>query len=224
MTKLLTTLKKKYSIALIVLLVGLSLGMMAIGGSGYSDSVNPNLPLRQPSFTMIFKVADGQQVMVGDRHVDSHQTRRLEYTSRTKWVETVTASPDIVTQWGTFSDVGSYQKMDGNTFTTYDAVVGDVITETITRGTRAPGIYMMPMPMHGINHDDSFIESYSRVRTSARVCFNDSCTDNAEGISFSTNVRSYIYVDDARGIPLKFGDNFEVTEVTIHSARQAIRD
>ena len=207
---------------LVALLVGISGGMMAIGGSGGDSSVNPNLPFRHPSLTMTFTMADGQSVIVGNRHVDSEQTRRLEYTSPNNWVETVLTSPDIVTQWGTFSAVGSYQRVNGNTYTEYDAADGALYTETITRGERMPGIYMMPMPIHGINHDDSFIESYSRVRTSARVCFNDSCTDNAEGISFTQHGVEHVYVDDARGIPLKFGDNFEVTKVTIHSARQAI--
>ena len=225
MAKLLTALKNKYSIPtlfLLTLVVGLSAGMMAIGGTGYSSSDNPNLPMRHPSFTMTFTLDNGQSVMVGNRHVDSEQTRRLEYTSPNNWVETVLTSPDIVTRWGTFSAVGSYQKVDGNTYTEYDAVDGALHTETITRGHRVAGIYVMPMPIHGINNDDSFIQSYSRVRTSARVCFNDSCTDNAEGISFAHNGVPYIYVDDARGIPLKFGDDFQVNEVTIHSEHQAI--
>ena len=81
---------------------------------------------------------------------------------------------------------------------------------------------MIPAPLHGINDSDSPIQSYSRSATSARVCYNSSCTDNAQGISFTYNGIDFVYADDARGIPLKFGDSFQVIEVTVHSAHQAI--
>ena len=112
MSKLRTIWKNKYArvtLVLLALLVFISGGMMAIGGSGS----NPNVPLERPSFTMSFTLADGQAVTVGDVDVASQQTRRLDYTAPDRWVETVTASPDIVTSWGTFSDVGSYKRLDG---------------------------------------------------------------------------------------------------------------
>jgi hypothetical protein len=221
MSKLRTIWKNKYArvtLVLLALLVFISGGMMAIGG-GSSD---PNVALERPSFTMSFTLADGQAVTVGDVDVASQQTRRLDYTAPDRWVETVTASPDIVTSWGTFSDVGSYQRVDGNTYTSYDAVDGYLITETIESGRRIPGSYTAPMPLHGINDSDSPIQSYSRSATSARVCYNSSCTDNAQGILFTYSGIDYVYADDARGIPLKIGDSFQVTEVTVHSAHQAI--
>ena len=222
MSKLRTIWKNKYArgtLVLLALVVFISGGMMSIGGGSGS---NPNWPLERPSFTMTFTKADGQSALVGDHKVASQQTRRLDYTAPDRWVETVTASPDIVTSWGTFSGVGSYERVDGNTYTSYDAVDGYLITETIESGRRIPGIYMVPMPLHGINDSDSPIQSYSRVATTARVCYNSSCTDNAEGISFTYNGIDHVYADDARGIPLKFGNNFQVTEVTVHSAHQAI--
>ena len=59
--------------------------------------------------------------------------------------------------------------------------------------------------------------------TTVRVCFNGSCQDNHTGRSYTKNSMTHIYADDARGIPLKIGNNFVVTELTIHSARQAIQ-
>ena len=224
MSKLRTIFKNKYairSLVVLALVVGISGSMMAIGG-GDDDGVDPRIPLEVPSFSMTFNKPEGQSVSVGNRQVASEQIRRLDYNAPDRWVETVIASPDIVTQWGTFSKVGSYQRVDGDTYTTYDATTGDIRMETIERGRRIPGIYMSPMPIHGINKSDSPLPSYNRVTTSARVCFNDSCTDNAQGISFTDDNREYIYADDARGIPLKFGTGIEVTELTVHSEHQAI--
>ena len=45
---------------------------------------------------------------------------------------------------------------------------------------------------------------------------------NLTGRSYTKNSMTHIYADDARGIPLKIGDSFQVIEVTVHSANQAI--
>ena len=59
--------------------------------------------------------------------------------------------------------------------------------------------------------------------TSAKVCFNDECTENAAGLLYKqTNRSELVFVDDARGIPLRVNDAFIVREIRIQDAKQQI--
>ena len=222
MTNLRAILKNRYAratLALLALVVFISGGMMSFGEEGGDASYTP-----PPSFTMTFTLAGGQAVMVGDREVDSQQTRRMDYTSPTQWTETVTASPDIVTRWGTFSHVGSYISANGFTITEYDATSGETRTYTQEHeGIRVPGPYMIPIDIASAEDSARGIAANGALSTTARVCFNGACEANHTGRSYTINGETWVYADDARGIPLKIGDNFVVTELTIHSARQAIQ-
>ena len=131
------------------------------------------------------------------------RVRRLTYTSRDSWIEEVISSDPIVTHVGTFSDIGSYQKLENGQYTTYDAVTESTEVETVE-----DGIVMIPrggLHPHPIDFlEDLFDREFPAVSTTTKVCFNDVCTD------------------DARGIPVKMGD-FVVTEVRVQGEREPVR-
>ena len=76
---------------------------------------------------------------------------------------------------------------------------------------------MLPFPI-----EESGVETEPTV-TSAKVCFNDECTENAAGLLHRKgNGSEVVYVDDARGIPLRVDDAFVVKEIHIEDAKQQI--
>ena len=147
------------------------------------------------------------------------RVRRLTYTSRDSWIEEVISSDPIVTHVGTFSDIGSYQKLENGQYTTYDAV-----TESTEVKTVEDGIVMIPrggLHPHPIDFlEDLFDREFPAVSTTTKVCFNDVCTDNAPGWEFREE--NMLFADDARGIPVKMGD-FVVTEVRVQGEREPVR-
>ncbi len=218
MTKILKNRYVLTAAALLLLVVFISGGMMSIGGEGGDASYTP-----PPSFTMTFTLADGQAVSVGGQAVASNQTRRMDYTAPDRWTETVTTSPDIVTSWGTFNAAGSYISVNGTTVTEYNAVTG--LTSTYTQehsGIRVPGAYMIPIDIESAEDSSHGIVANGAASTTARVCFNGACQDNHTGRSYTIDGETWVYADDARGIPLKIGDDFQAIEVTVNSAKQTI--
>ena len=70
--------------------------------------------------------------------------------------------------------------------------------------------------------EESGVETEPTV-TSAKVCFNDECTENAAGLLYrKANGSEFVFVDDARGIPLRVNDAFVVKEIHIKDAKQQI--
>ena len=151
--------------------------------------------------------------------VDVQQTRELVYTSRDAWVETViSADPYTITQ-GVFSDLGSYQKVDGGQYIYYDATTGDTRTETIAAGSvHIPRGGLSPMPLEDIEEYTG--KQLTSTTTATRVCFDDVCADSATGWEWAEG--SIVFADDARGIPVKIGD-FVVTEVRVQGGKEPLR-
>lgn len=57
--------------------------------------------------------------------------------------------------------------------------------------------------------------------TNAKVCFLEDCTENAPGLLYrESNGTEFVFVEDARGIPLRVGDSFIVKEIHIKDTRQ----
>ena len=149
------------------------------------------------------------------------QVRQLSFASTTSWVEEVVQADDIVVGVGTFNDTGSYQKLDGNQYTSYDITTGETQTETIPEDTmRIPRSGFTPISIGVL--EEALDKEVVRVPTSTRVCFDDVCEDNAAGWKLQKGRRVVVFADDARGIPVKL-DNIMIIEVRVHDERVPLR-
>jgi len=168
-----------------------------------------------PPFTMVYELEQGQAVMVGDRHVESRQVRRLEYRSATEWTDTVLESADIETRVGTFSQTGSYRRLDGLRLVEYDAATDSTSEDAVSEGARhLPGAGFLPFRNRVLEEVNGIIPTM--IETGVLVCFRDECEDNAIGQLFILESgRERVYADDSRGFPLRFGTSFVVKELRV---------
>ena len=150
--------------------------------------------------------------------VTTREVRRLEYQSRTQWTDTVVEAPTITTRVGSTSRVESSTRLNGDSYTEYNASGETTFAETLGENEiRLAGSLMLPFPI-----EESGVETEPTV-TSAKVCFNDECTENATGLlRRRANGAEVVYVDDARGIPLRVNDAFVVKEIRITGAKRQI--
>ena len=168
-----------------------------------------------PPFTMVYELEDGQIAMVGDRKVESRQLRRFEYTSATEWTDTVLESPPIETRVGTFSQVGSYRRLDGRRLVEYESVTDSIREEEIEEGVRhlANGLFM---PYRNRQYEEADGIAPVKVETGVLVCFRDQCEDNAIGLLYRLeNGQERVFADDSRGFPLGIGTLFVVKELRV---------
>ena len=150
--------------------------------------------------------------------VTTREVRRLEYQSRTQRTDTVVDAPTITYTVGWSSRVGTSTRVNGDSYTEYKSSGELTYAETIGENEiRIAGSMMLPFPI-----EDPRSETEPTV-TSAKVCFNDECTENAAGLLHrKANGTEVVYVDDARGIPLRVNDVFFVKEIHIKDAKQQI--
>lgn len=178
----------------------------------------PDIPT-WPSFTMLYE-ADGPIYSVGNSDpVTTREVRRLVYTSPTQWTDTVIEATAVETPVGTESTVGNTSNLKDTSYTESDASGETTYTETVEADTTilVSGV-PPPFPI-----EDSRITT--SPTTTAKVCFIDQCAENAPGLLYrKASGAEVVYVDDARGIPLKMGEAFVVKEIRINSARQQIAE
>lgn len=168
-----------------------------------------------PPFTMVYELEDGQSVMVGDRPVESRQSRRFEYQSATEWTDTVLESPPIETRVGTFSQVGSYRRLDGRRLVGYDSVTDSIREDEVEEGSRrlANGFFL---PYRNRQFEELDGIPPVKVETGALVCFRNECEDNAIGLLYRLeNGQERVFADDSRGFPLGIGTLFVVNELRV---------
>jgi hypothetical protein len=124
---------------------------------------------------------------------------------------------------GVFSPVGSSRKLENDQYTTYDALTDSTAVEETERDPlMVPRQWLFANPIEG--QEDFPGHELTPVTTGTRVCFENVCTDNAPGWEFRYKDTVVVYADDARGIPVKVGNNFfEVTEVRVQGARNSVR-
>ena len=159
------------------------------------------------------------EVPVNDLSV--RQVRRLTYESTTSWVEEVVQAEDVVLGIGSFNDTGSYQKVDGDQYTSFDISTGQTQTETIPEDVlRIPRAGFDPVPIGVIER--ALDKSLTQVQTTTRVCFNDECTENAPGWKLEEDRSVAVFADDARGIPVRLS-SFVVAELRVHDERIPVR-
>ena len=145
--------------------------------------------------------------------VTTREVRRLE-----SWTDTVIEAPTITTRVGSTSRVGASTRLNGDSYTESNASGETTYSDTVGENeTRIASGLPLPFPI-----EDSRFETEPTV-TSAKVCFNDECTENAAGLLHRrANGAEFVYVDDARGIPLRVDDVFFVKEIHIEDAKQQI--
>ena len=187
---------------------------MSVWADGPAGPVIPEWP----PFTMVYET-NGIVYSIGSSpSVTTREVRRLEYQSRSQWTDTVVEAPTITHTVGWSSREGDSARVDGDSYTEYDSSGELTYAETLEENeTRLAGSLPLPFSL-----EESGVETEPTV-TSAKVCFNDECTKNAAGLLHrKANGAEVVYVDDARGIPLRVGDVLFVKEIRIEDARQQI--
>ena len=205
-------------LGLVLLIAAVVATSVVVAMSVWADGpAGPVIP-EWPPFTMVYE-ANGIVYSIGSSPaVTTREVRRLEYQSRTQWTDTVVEAPTITTTVGSHSRVGFSTRVDGDSYTEYNASGESTYTDTVGENTtRIASGLPLPFPI-----EDSRFETEPAV-TSAKVCFNDECTENSAGLLHRRgNGAEFVYVDDARGIPLRVGDAFVVKEIHIKDAKQQI--
>ena len=197
------------SIAVVAALLALGAGVFLVTTNSAKAELKDLPPL-----TMKYS----ETVKVGNQTIN--QVRELVYHARDSWTETVIETDTIEAWGGTDSDLGSYQKVQGDQYTVYDASSGETITRTVEEGyARPPKVAIQAMPPAEV--EDQFGIKAVPVSTSSKVCFDGDCTENASALKLDIDGWIIVVADDSRGIPLKAG-NFEVTEVRVHSTRSPV--
>ena len=206
--KIMGNLKIWAVLAVVVVVGGATIGFFALANQAQAE------PNDWPPLTMKYNV----EVLVNDGSVS--QVRQLTYNSRTSWTEQVIEADDITVGVGTFNDVGSYQKVDGGVYTTYDVTTGETLTQAIPDGmVKIPRGGLMPSPISVV--EGALGKQADQVATTTKVCFDDDCTERASGWEISNGNSTVVFADDARGIPIKIGD-FVVTEVMVQGGKESV--
>ncbi|MCH7706543.1 MAG: hypothetical protein IIB33_05800 [Chloroflexi bacterium] len=203
----------------IPLLISLAI-LLTVAGCGAGSPV-PDVPLTDwPPFTMVYEI-DGSVVSVGGEGFTIREVHRFEFTSKSRWTDTVVdATPSVDVSQGVFSRVGSYQRLDGRKLVEFDALDGSRDEETIDEGVRfLPNAYLAPFLNRALEEVAGITPI--RVETGILVCFREECEENAVGLLYRLeDGREHVFVDDSRGFPLKMGDAFVVKEIRVDDERR----
>jgi hypothetical protein len=208
---------RRTALAALVIVVMIAMAVVfAIRSNVAAQSVNSDWP----SLTMTYETT-GQSTMVGRTLQSGTEVRRMEYTSKGSWTDTITEASDVVTSLGTFNPTGSFRSLGDGVITEYDAITGHTSTVDAIEGVaHLAGAAFARRPIDKLQ-ERGF--EFTRVETDARVCFESVCEDNAVGIRLEINNQEYLFVDDVRGIPLKRGAaSFKVLEVSIDGEKRAV--
>ena len=205
-------------LGLVLLIAAVVATSVVVAMSAWADGpAGPVIP-EWPPFTMVYET-NGIVYSIGSSPaVTTREVRRLEYQSRAQWTVTVVEAPTVTTRVGSDSSVGSSTRLNGDSYTEYNSSGELTYAETLGENEiRLAGSLMLPFPI-----EESGVETEPAV-TRAKVCFNDECTENAAGLLHrKANGAEVVYVDDARGIPLRVDDVFFVREIHIEDAKQQI--
>ena len=210
------------------LLVGVVSGIVILGAYiSFGFSANPSgvgtSPSDMPPMTMIYEV-DGDSYKVGDRSIPVYkELRRLEYVSKTNWIDTVIESPSVdLGRYGTRSAVGSYTRLEGNTITEFDAIDGTTEVDTVASDAvflpaRAFSYGLLSRNLFDTDPDIA----RSAVPSEASACVNGECEAEAPALRYTGNGVDVVILDvesESWMIPLKLGDEFLVKSIDIQSA------
>ncbi len=171
-----------------------------------------------PVFSMLYETPGFSYSRGEGESVTVREVHWLDYVSATQWTNTVVESPTITTAVGSHDRVGRYTRLSGTTYTEYDGAGAATHTETVEEDTTLI-VGTMPAPFPIV---ESGIVTTS-TDTVAKVCFLEECTVNADGVLYTMDKGSeFVFVDDARGIPLRVNESFVVKEITISDVKHPI--
>ncbi len=171
-----------------------------------------------PAFSMLYTTPGYTYTRGQGEPVTVTETHRLDYVSATQWVNTIVYSPDVTTAVGTHNRIGQYTALNGSTYSEHDSDGNVTHTETVADDTTfIVGTMPAPFPIVA-----SGVET-TTTTTTAKVCFQEECAENVGGVLYTMdNGSELVFVDDARGIPLRVNESFVVKEITIQDSKQAI--
>ena len=179
-----------------------------------------------PPMTMVYEL-DGQ-VYNG---TIIRETHRLEYKSASDWTDTVIGSDPIETRaLGTITATGSYVRRDGEEVKLYDSITDDTDVTQISESTVIPNQFLAPLHIFEegaeLEADPPLTrtgKTLSEVSTTTRICYQTDCENNASALTFDRGYGDHWTVlDDARwGIPLRVGDKFIVSELTLKVSKSS---
>ncbi len=188
----------------VVLLAGLALLVMNFVQMS-------NEQVEWPPLTMYYDRgthSDGQSFLI---------KMRLDHNSPDSWTQGIIKGRVYDTRWGSLDETGSYDRLEGRTFTSYDATTRGLETETVPEGTRmVAGGSLWPVQVSMFDHIFGTIPK--AVATQTRVCFRDDCTDNAPGWKYVVGRQTIFIADDARGFPIQ-RNNFVIDEILVHAGQ-----
>ncbi|MYC31148.1 MAG: hypothetical protein F4X65_13840 [Chloroflexi bacterium] len=177
-------------------------------------------PAEWPALSMKYQVS-GKFYAVGDTEPDTVTKEILvEYRGINDWKRSVVTAPTITDGTLQFSETGSYTEVKDGVMTDYDATGGGTSAETLTEDQLiAPELRLYPLPFDAIEqrYDGEPVQRSVDVT----VCFDDQCETSVQGWVFTEDEEEYIYVDDARGIPIAL-PGMTITEVRVTGARQPV--
>ena len=173
-----------------------------------------------PHMTMDYEMI-GAFDKVGDAEpLTSAIGMRLTHYANGNWREEVISAPDVAARVGRFNREGSYQSVVDGVYTEYDAVTGETTIEKIEADEiRIPRHMIFPFPISKL--DENYHAVPTLTQTTATVCFNEVCQENAPGWLYEDSERRYVYADDQRGIPISLS-HLNITAVRIYSDQQAV--
>lgn len=170
-----------------------------------------------PVLTITYETGGASAFVSGEEQTGTEK-RRLDYTSKNDWTDTILEAPDIETRVGTFNSAGSYIELSDGVITEYDAIVGATSSTNATEGvSHVAGAAFVRYSIPALQGKGN---EFSLVPTNAKVCFESVCEDNATGIRMEHAGQEYVFVNDVRGIPLKRDSLLNVLEVHIGGERR----
>ncbi len=155
-----------------------------------------------PPLTMVYET---DYLIKGRGHAE---LRQFTYEAWDRWEERVIESEPFEIMQGTFSTLGNSYRQEGNRLITYNAMSDsesvEIDDEVGVINIPRAGLY--PRPIYGL--EEFLGRELVPVTTNTRVCFEDLCTDNAPGWEFRYGDVYVVLADDARGIPVRIGEDF----------------
>ena len=173
-----------------------------------------------PAFTMTYEIK-GPTISANGQIVPSfNEIHRFDFESKSEWVDAVIEAPEISTDYGMVSSLGSYRQLQGHQLTEFDAIDGSLMQTSVDEGVRyTPNSFLVPLANRSIELTTEI--TATRIDTDTRVCFLEECTENSDGLTYVLDDGTeWVFADDSRGFPLRVGNVFTVNELLINDERR----
>ena len=142
---------------------------------------------------MVYEIDGPATSVEGRPSQPSRELHRLEYRSQTEWVDTLIETTRVhVSRPGVGGFVGSYRSLNGEAVAEYDAMTRTTDDSTVSEnGIFVPNSALVPYYPDLLDAIPGMTKS--RVVTSAKVCFNGDCEENAVGVLYRSDRRIWCW-------------------------------